>query len=121
MAKAKRMTQAEKKWRAELRAEMRAEGILPPKKKPLNRKKFIEDAEADFGKTMTSVFDLRYLVTAATMVMLAHKTTLEGVGAAKVLKVACENKRFEEELQASGRDSFQYGELYDRLKPIIRA
>lgn len=38
--KAKPMTAREKKERAKIRKDLRERGILPPKKKPLNRKVF---------------------------------------------------------------------------------
>lgn len=44
--KTKPMTEREKKLRAKARAELRADGILPPKKKPLNREAFCKEAEA---------------------------------------------------------------------------
>ena len=43
--KAKPMTEREKKERAKIRKDLREQGILPPKKKPLNRKVFAEQAK----------------------------------------------------------------------------
>ncbi len=43
--KAKPMTAREKKERTKIRKDLREQGILPPKKKPLNRKAFAERAK----------------------------------------------------------------------------
>ena len=42
---AKPMTAREKKERAKIRKDLREQGVLPPKKKPLNRKAFAEQAK----------------------------------------------------------------------------
>ena len=43
---AKKLTEREKKERAKIRKQLRAEGVLPPVKKRLNHKRFIEEAKA---------------------------------------------------------------------------
>ena len=48
--KAKPMTAREKKERAKIRKDLRERGILPPKKKPLNRKVFAERAKEALKK-----------------------------------------------------------------------
>ena len=47
---AKPMTAREKKERAKIRKDLRERGILPPKKKPLNRKVFAERAKEALKK-----------------------------------------------------------------------
>ena len=44
MSKQRKMTEKEKKERAKIRKQLREDGLLPPKKKPMNRKKFIDEA-----------------------------------------------------------------------------
>ena len=48
--KAKPMTAREKKERTKIRKDLREQGILPPKKKPLNRKVFAERAKEALKK-----------------------------------------------------------------------
>ena len=48
--KAKPMTAREKKDRARIRKKLREEGIMPPKKKPLNRKAFCNRARSELEK-----------------------------------------------------------------------
>lgn len=43
-AKKKRLTQKEKKQNAEIKKKLQEEGIIPPDKPRLNRKKFVDEA-----------------------------------------------------------------------------
>lgn len=47
MAKKKRLTNREKQERADFKRRMQEQGILPPDKPKLNRKKFIEEAREE--------------------------------------------------------------------------
>ena len=49
MAKKKRLTNREKKDRAEFKKQMQEKGILPLDKPKLNRKKFIEEAREEWN------------------------------------------------------------------------
>ena len=49
MAKKKKLTNREKKDRAEFKKQMQEKGILPPDKPKLNRKKFIEEAREEWN------------------------------------------------------------------------
>ena len=48
MSKRKRMTQREKDLRARTKKELQAQGVLPPDKPRLNRKKFAREAWSEF-------------------------------------------------------------------------
>lgn len=121
MAKAKRMTQREKRERAEARARLRERGVLPPPKKPLNRKRFITDAKNDFHTTITGLVDMYYVVQAASWMTASLRPTLENVGAAKLLKLACEIKRFHEQVRERGDKHYNMEELYKHIEPILTA
>lgn len=124
MTKAKRakpLTAKEKKWRAEARAEYRAKGLMPPVKKPLNRKKFIREARDEFNNADLGFHGYPCIIKAMGYVMGDYRPTLEDVGVAKVIKAACEIARFEKELEAQGRTEYKQMELYERLKPILNA
>lgn len=123
--KAKPMTAREKKDRARCRKELRAEGILPPKKKPLNRKAFCNRAREELEKHDGYDFIL-YLYWALSE-MLAKQDlsrpgavcySLEAVGAAKVVLLAARRMEFEKE---KAGQPFTRGELYEVVKDIYNA
>lgn len=116
-AKRQKMTVREKKFRAEVRAQLRAEGAIPPTKKPLNRKKFIEEAVSEYNTTMTLLADHGYLFQAFGLMTGTYRPTLENVGAAKVLKIACALKSYHEGRSEPGT----IGERYEYIKPILDA
>lgn len=125
MAKKKCMTNKEKRERAATKKLLQAEGILPPDKPRLNRKKFIGEAEAEWtGRDRTcQVWDL-YIIRALFCVLghgSARRISPEAVGVAKVLKIAIRLRRFELELKENGRDNYSYGEQYDYIKDILNA
>lgn len=125
MAKKKRMTNREKQERAAMKKRLQEEGFLSPDKPRLNRKKYIEEAIAEWDGRDTEclVWDL-YLIR-AIFHLLGHKSvgkiSPEAVGVAKVLKLAVRLKKFETELKEKGQDKYTVGELYDYIKDIINA
>lgn len=48
-AKKKRMTQKEKDFNRKYKKELQEKGLIPPDKKRLNRKKFIEEAVSEWN------------------------------------------------------------------------
>ena len=125
MSKAGRMTEKEKRARAAVRKELRAEGVLPPTKKPLNRKRFCEEAEA-LLTDMNFIVDGPYIVW-AIMEMLGHTGGMgtgrspEAVGAAKVVKLAVARREFEKERREKGDGQFTLGELIEVTGDIYKA
>lgn len=120
---AKRMTQKEIRQRAAVKKQLQQEGILPPDKPRLNRKRFIED-------TMNQFLDwecpapLPYLGWALRE-MMNHRDSSgryseEAVGAAKVVRLAMERARFEQEKREAGEQTFKVGELMDRVVDIYK-
>lgn len=120
---AKRLTQKEIRARAAVKKQLQQEGIIPPDKPRLNRKKFIED-------TMNQFLDwecpapLPYLGWALRE-MMYHRDrsggcSKEAVGAAKVVRLAMERARFEQEKREAGERTFTVGELMDHVVDIYK-
>lgn len=122
--KGRRMTAREKKLAAEVRAEMRDKGLLPEKKKPLNRKKFVDQARAVLGESI-GYDTIPYLLWALSE-MLSHRANpyaspdLEAVGAAKVILLAKRRMDFEKEQNAAGREKWTVGELCEAVQDVYR-
>lgn len=90
--KGKRMTAREKKLAAEARAELREKGLMPPVKKPLNRKKYVDEAKKIYEEESKKHDFTLYLIWALWEMMghtgSDHRLDLEAVGAAKVIHLA---------------------------------
>ena len=123
--KAKPMTAREKKNRARIRKELREEGIMPPKKKPLNRKAFCNRARSELEKHDGYDFIL-YLYWALSEMLEKHDVSrpgaicysLEAVGAAKVVLLAARRMEFEKE---KAGQKFTIGELIEVVEDIYNA
>lgn len=94
----KKMTAKEKRLRAETRKRLRADGILPPKKSPLNRKKFAAQVLEDKAKS-SSLYDLylNHVPNAISCMIAGHDiigVTPEMVGVFKVLRIALDEQAF---------------------------
>ncbi|ECD6517255.1 addiction module toxin RelE [Salmonella enterica subsp. enterica] len=114
----KKMTNAEKKLRKEVRESLREEGLIPPVKAKLNRKKFLAETKEEF-KSFESFSDLSHLyeaISIMTTVLPQGKVSPEQVGVAKVLKLAMEIKKYHEGLVSKGETTYK---PYDRYKEVI--
>lgn len=125
MAK-KRLTNRERKLRAEAKKELQAEGIIPPDKPRLNRKKFIEEAEAEWNGRDKECFAWDIYIVQAMSYMLGHmekgmRLSREAVGAAKVLKIAMRLREFYEGLKARGEHEYKLADQYNYIKDILDA
>ena len=103
---------------------MQEKGILPPDKPRLNRKKFIEESQAEYNGEKDWYTRDVYLHRALSY-MLTHtgngmkmNPTLEAVGAAKVLKIAVELRHLHEGLKAEGK-TVTLGEEFETAKKIM--
>lgn len=127
MAKRKRMTARQKKDNDEWKKQMQGKGILPPDKPKLNRKKYIEEAKAEWDGRDSSCYVWDYYIMEAVSIMLAHternslRASPEAVGTAKVLKMALRLRQFHEKLKGEGRDSYKVYEKYEYIKDIFEA
>lgn len=83
---AKKMTAKEKAERAKIKKELQADGIIPLDKKPLNRKKFIEEATAEFAQAYDdSVYDVLLYLLEAVQVMMAHIKSEKNMNTSRTL------------------------------------
>ena len=87
----KRLTQREKAERAAIKKQLQADGVLPPDKPRLNRKKFAREVWEDFSEmdVYTADFYLRKAIM-ATVGPELHEVTSEQVGILKLMKLAVE-------------------------------
>ena len=120
------MTSAEKAMNAKIKKKMQEEGILPPDKPRLNRKKYVDEARQEWNdRDLDShVWDL-YLFSAIG-IMLGRvdrnfRVTQEAVGVAKCLKLALRLQAFSDKLKSEGRSSYTLGEEIAFIKDILDA
>lgn len=119
--KKRKMTQREKKLRADTKKRLQAEGVLPPDKKPLNRRKFAQEVREEFeGHEGLQRY---YLIEALGWVipgeMQRSPVTPEQVGALKVMKIAVELDKFYKKLDAECRAKYSLDEVWAIVRPII--
>lgn len=124
--KSGKLTARERDERARIRKELRTEGILPPKKKPLNRRMFCSEAREHLEE-INGYNEIAYIHW-ALLEMLNHKgglkatPDLEAVGAAKVILLAKARKAFElEHKERTGSNTYKLGELFEAVKNIYNA
>ena len=120
--KYKPMTKREKEEMKQIRKELREKGVIPPVKKRLNRKDYIENTRNKWNEPEEGNSWI-YLTRAVSWVMgrVDHKGNVhpESVGAAKVLQVAMKMQEFTAKLKEEGRDRYTTGELYEYLKETL--
>ena len=123
--KGKRMTAREKKLAAEARAELREKGLMPPVKKPLNRKKYVDEAKKIYEEESKEYDFTPYLIWALWEMMghtsSDHRLDLEAVGAAKVIHLAKRRRDFERAQKARGKESWTIGEMCEAVLDIYKA
>lgn len=127
MVKRKRMTAREKKCNARWKKQMQEEGILPPDKPKLNRKKYIEEAREEWNGRDKSCYVWDAYLMEAISIMLSRternslRVSLEAVGVAKALKMALRLRQFYEKLKEEGRDRYKVYEQYEFIRDIFEA
>ena len=119
--KRKPMTQRERKARAAAKKELQEQGLLPPDKKRLNRKKFAQEVMEEWNEEM-QIFEIgdAFCLSNAISCMVSSdmmKVTEEEVG---VLKLAMEIKKFNKKLKDENRESYKVKELYEVIEPILK-
>ena len=100
---------------------MQEEGILPPDKPRLNRKKFAQEVIAEFENMDVLVADI-YLRKAVYFMVSAEmkRVSAEQVGVLKLLKIAVESEKFMKSLEEEGREKYTIGEYIDKVIQPIR-
>lgn len=117
----KRLTQREKAERAAIKKQLQADGVLPPDKPRLNRKKFAREVWEDFSEmdVYTADFYLRKAIM-ATVGPELHEVTSEQVGILKLMKLAVETDRFMQQLKKEGREQYSIGEYVEKVyNPVM--
>lgn len=118
--KYKKLTNAEKKLNKEIREDMRERGILPPIKPKLNRKKFAQEVREEWEKDGDIFYLLRALGCIIPSGKYETKITPEQIGALKVMKLAIDIKKFEEDLKANGETKYNAMEFYEKvIAPVL--
>ena len=118
----KRMTRREKDMRAQAKKELQAEGVLPPDKPRLNRRKFAREVWAEYEAMDPFRREIFLLEAIGCMVGPdMPKVTPEEVGVLKVLKLAVEMEKLSRRLKAEGRDSYTLGEISEKvIMPVLK-
>ena len=112
--KRKKLTQREIKRNREIKKQMQAEGIIPPDKPKLNRKKFAQEVCKEW-KEQGSDCRLYLDIVLAMMTNSGRfgKVSQEDLGILKLKKCALELKKAMEQ-----NESMTYWEIAELLQPI---
>lgn len=123
----KRMTQREIRERAVLKKELQEKGILPQDKKPLNRKKFVEEAQEAWNGRSGGCYLWEHYLIKAIFYMLGRtekgslRLSQEAVAAAKILKIAIRIKEFQDGIREKGQHEYKIIDEYEYIKDILEA
>lgn len=126
MAGKKRMTIREKEERQAVKKCLQEQGILPPDKPKLNRKKYIEEAREEWNNRPADYIWELYLIRAFGYMLAktegrSRRLSLEAVGAAKVLKLALRLRQFRMKMEEEGRTEYTVGERLEYIRDILDA
>lgn len=126
MPKRKRLTNKQKKFNAEIKKEMQEQGLIPPDKPKLNRKKYVEEAIQEWNIAGGSYFERDIYLNRAIGIMIGKtdknfRVSLEAVGVAKCLKLANRLKEFHDKLKAEGRSKYTVKEQLEYIRDILDA
>lgn len=104
----KRLTNKEKALKSKVKKELQEQGLLPPDKPRLNRRKFAKEA-AEFDKeiNLMNPMDVFWFHNALTLVTAGTDVlpiTSEQVGVFKLMKITAEIKKLHEETKKSGKE-----------------
>lgn len=125
--KRKPLTKAEKAMNKQVRENLREKGLIPPRKKRLNRNQFADDVLAEierFQEDKEGQFDLFLAIGESVGWMLPTKgskilVSPEQVGVIKLLKIAVEEHKYVVNRQEQGIKT-TYLDIYnDVVKPIL--
>ena len=107
---------------ARIKKKFQEDGVLPPDKPRLNRKKFAREVLAEFGAMDAYSADLYLRQAIGCMVSPdMNRVTEEEVGVLKLLKIAVESERFSKALEAEGRSQYTIGEYAEKvILPILK-
>lgn len=120
----KKLTNAEKNYRRAIKKKLQSEGMLPPDKPKLNRKKFAEDTLKEWKdlREQIGIFESNYYLFEGIIYMkpllnkngkCISRVSPEQIGVLKCFKLAIEACKFEKAKQAEGITSWPIGEEYE--------
>lgn len=117
--KYKKLTNKEKEMKKQLKKQLQEEGILPPDKKRLNRRKYAEEVIPKY-KDELGFNDIHYVFEGIEY-MLPYiegkdKITPEQVGVLKALDIALKLKAWDEKLRSEGKTEYK---VWDRYNEVI--
>lgn len=120
--KRKRLTNREKAERAEARRLCKENGLLPPDKPRLNRRKFLEETQEAWteGINLLDPTDALHLVKAMAFMLAAPETwrvTPEQVGVAKLMRITLDFKQFYKNHEG---EPVRVGDLYDTAQAVMK-
>lgn len=117
----KRLTNREKAVRRETKKHLIEQGILPPPKKPLNRKKFAKEVYAELGELTWYEIE-HWLRQALYMSITSGEYTVnsEDVGVLKMVKIAIEMKKYYDAKTPEDRAEITVGDIFDNVVLPIR-
>ncbi len=120
--KKKPMSQKERAMRAQMKKDLQAQGLIPPDKPRLNRKKFAKEVWEEFEALDMYTADYYLRRALGCMVELEmRQVTEEEVGVLKLMKLAVEWKKFSDRLRAEGREQYTLGEFAEEVvKPVLK-
>lgn len=119
--KYKPLTKKEKAFNKQIKAEMIAEGLLPPPKPRLNRKKFAEEVKEEFND-IEAYGESFYLLQAISIMTpsSSKKISSEELGVLKVMKLAVALKKFYKQKKLEGNKDVTIKDLYEEvIRPIV--
>ena len=119
--KYKKLTNAEKKIRKEIKSDLIEKGILPPRKKPLNRRKFAQEIDKELNELNLSVYELAHVIDWIRPTGEHNtKITDEEMGVLKVFKMAIEHRKYVDKRKEEDPDAkITIGDIYENvIKPI---
>lgn len=104
----KRLTNKEKALKSKVKKELQEQGLLPPDKPRLNRRKFAKEAAEQFDKeiNLMNPMDVFWFHNALTLVTAGTDVlpiTSEQVGVFKLMKITAEIKSFMKKPRSLGR------------------
>lgn len=120
--KYKKLTNAEKKLNKEVKERMIKEGRIPPRKKPLNRRKFAQEVSKQLRDNYIGCESLCIGIGCLRPSGdLNIKITDEQVGVLKAVKIAIEFEKYYKDIKNEDEKAvITNGMIYDNvIKPII--
>ena len=120
----KKLTKKDKEWNKQFKEDMIKKGFRDPDKKPLNRKKFIEETKELWEKKDTGyLYYIHFLTAVSYMIGKREGHNLrfspEAVGVAKVLRIILRLADFHKELKDRGETQYKVMDEYECVKDII--